>query len=209
MNNFLYYLKNKKYLFSIITSFLFLLFSTVVTFFAIRYTTFVASNSVSDLILNNLRVFNVAPLFIYGPIIFIIVVAIYIFKKPETIPFVFESISLFYLIRSVFISLTHLGPLPNHVVITSTSWLSTFTTGNDFFFSGHTGLPFLLALIFWEDKPFRYFCLTASIFFGTIVLMGHLHYSIDVFGAFFITYTIYHLARKIFFKNYQLFQSKK
>jgi len=32
-----------------------------------------------------------------------------------------------------------------------------------------------------------------SISFGVIVLLGHLHYSIDVLAAFFITYTIRHI----------------
>jgi len=39
-----------------------------------------------------------------------------------------------------------------------------------------------------------YFFIAASIFFGVVVLLGHLHYSIDVLAAFFITYSIYRLA---------------
>ena len=35
--------------------------------------------------------------------------------------------------------------------------------------------------------------------------MAHFHYSIDVLSAFFITYTIYHLARFFFEKDYLLF----
>ena len=31
--------------------------------------------------------------------------------------------------------------------------------------------------------------------------MGHLHYSIDIFAAFFITYAIYHIAVQIFKKE--------
>ena len=55
-----------------------------------------------------------------------------------------------------------------------------------------------MALVFWKDKPIRIFCIAASIFFAVIVLLGHLHYSIDVASAFFITYTISIIAEKIF-----------
>jgi hypothetical protein len=41
--------------------------------------------------------------------------------------------------------------------------------------------------------------------FGVIVLLSHLHYSIDVFAAFFITYSIYHIALKLFDRDYEFF----
>jgi len=67
-------------------------------------------------------------------------------------------------------------------------------------------LPFLLALIFWDEKYLRYFFIVSSIFFGAIVLLGHYHYSIDVAAAFFITYTIYHIAKKLFPRDFELFK---
>jgi len=83
--------------------------------------------------------------------------------------------------------------------------LIRLNVGSDMFFSGHTGMPFLLALMFWEDKLARYISLTASCIFGAAVLFGHLHYSIDVFAAFFITYTIFQIAQKFFPEDYRLF----
>ena len=44
-----------------------------------------------------------------------------------------------------------------------------------------------------------------SLVAGASVLLGHLHYSIDVFSAFFITYTIFVLAQKFFKADYQFF----
>ena len=51
-----------------------------------------------------------------------------------------------------------------------------------------------MALVYWREKYLRYIFLVWSVFFGAVVLLGHFHYSIDVFAAFFITFTIYHIA---------------
>ena len=42
-------------------------------------------------------------------------------------------------------------------------------------------------------------------FFGAVVLVGHLHYSIDVFAAFFITYGIHDLAKFLFSQELHVF----
>jgi len=157
--------------------------------------------NVPDLIISNIPVFNVD--FIVNELAMaysVLVGFVVIFLKPKTMPFVLKSAALFILIRSAFIMLTHLGPFPTHSYIDETSFFSPLNIGSDFFFSGHTGLPFLIALIFWENKLMRNFSIGASILFGISVLLGHLHYSIDVFAAFFITYTIFVIAQK-FFKN--------
>jgi hypothetical protein len=44
-----------------------------------------------------------------------------------------------------------------------------------------------------------------SAFFGAVVLFGHLHYSIDVFAAYFITFTIYSIAKKFFPADFKRF----
>ena len=64
----------------------------------------------------------------------------------------------------------------------------------------------ILALIFWDHKVLRIIFITTSVFFGIIVLMGHLHYSIDVLSAFFITYAIHHIAEVIFKRDKEYFE---
>lgn len=81
---------------------------------------------------------------------------------------------------------------------------SSSTSSNDLFFSGHTGLPFLFALIFWKYKIPRYVFTVSSGIAGVAVLLSHVHYTIDVLGAYFITYTIYVISKKIFKKEYNM-----
>ncbi|MEK7134975.1 MAG: phosphatase PAP2-related protein, partial [Patescibacteria group bacterium] len=102
---------------------------------------------------------------------------------------------------------THLGPILQQAPLTSNVMFRNLMFGADYFFSGHTGLPFLLALSYWSNKYLRNIFLTISFIFGASALLGHYHYSIDVFAAFFISYGILHIARWLFAKDYKLFLS--
>jgi hypothetical protein len=97
--------------------------------------------------------------------------------------------------------MTHLGAPENYFVlpqIDDTPGVLKMFYMNDLFFSGHTGFPFLAALIFWENRFMRYFMISMSIAQSCTVLLMHVHYSIDVLSAFFITYTIYKVSDNIF-----------
>lgn len=178
--------------------------SVIVTHFSSRYATLSASNPVEDLILSNTPVFNFEFLFVQMAIALCLFVVTLCVRYPMAAPFVLKAVGLFIIIRSMFVSLTHIGPYPTKLVLES-GLLNFFTSGNDLFFSGHTGLPFLVALIFWNHVYLRRIFLSAAVIFGVVVLLSHLHYSIDVFAAFFITYTIYHIAIKLFRREYELF----
>lgn len=201
-------IKSKDFIQSLIVSFIFLLISLYINFRAGSYATESASLPVTDIILSNIRVFDVDLFFIWGPIILFSIIAIICLYHPKKIPFIIKNIALFTIIRSIFISLTHLGPFPTQAISESTNFISKFTFGGDLFFSGHTGIPFLMALIFWQNKSIRYFFLAYSIFMGTIVLLGHYHYSIDVLAAFFITYSIYHISLYLFKRDKESFDIK-
>lgn len=191
------YLKDREFWTSFFISFIFLLFSLVINSYAGRYATARASNAVTDLVLSNTPVFDVYYVYVYGAILFWVFVGFLCLIHPRRIPFVLKSVSLFVLTRSLFISLTHIAPPVSQIAMNS-GIMNKFSYGGDLFFSGHTGLPFLMALIFWENVQLRLFFIAISILFGVTVLLGHIHYSIDVLSAFFITYTIYRLALKLF-----------
>lgn len=191
---------DKYFIKSFILALVFLFLSLVINFYAGTYATERASNHVTDIILSNVRVFDLDGVFIWGSFLLGTIIALLCLYKPEKMPFTVKSIALFVVIRSLFITLTHLGPFPSQVAIDS-DILSKMTFGGDLFFSGHTGLPFLMALTFWRDKTMRYIFLAISIIFAIVVLLAHLHYSIDVLSAFFITYTIFHISEYIFKKD--------
>lgn len=198
------YLNHKKFLASCLAALALLGLSLVINFYAGTYAQESASNSVTDMILSNIPVYDLDWIFTYGALIFYIFVGVLCLANPKWIPYVVKSLALFVIIRSVFISLTHIGPFPTQIAVES-QLFDKLTFGADLFFSGHTGMPFLLALIFWDKVWMRIFFTASAIFFGITVLLAHLHYSIDVLSAFFITYTIYHMAELFFKKDRRLF----
>lgn len=196
--------KDRRFVISLASGIMFFLASLFANYYAGMYANKSQSNSVSDILLDHLPVFNVNMIFFEGFSLLIIVILLAILYQPKTIPFTLKSVALFILIRSIFITLTHLREFPDRTFLDPNSiFQNVFTFGGDLFFSAHTGLPFLMALIFWRDKSLRIFFLIASVFFGATVLLGHLHYSIDVFGAYFITYSIYQINRFCFEKDYR------
>jgi hypothetical protein len=202
-----YYGLRRDFLFSVAYSIAAFASSYVIMLFAIQFATERVSNSVTDLILSNIPVFDVDSLFVYGTFLFIAIIVFICIAHPKRIPFTLLSIALFWLIRSGFTTLTHIAPFDTHMGVNFGATITKTFFGGDLFFSGHAGAPFLLALIYWREKLFRNVFLTWSVFFSIIVLLGHLHYSIDVAAAYFITYTIFCIAKVAFPKEVKLFYS--
>ena len=183
----------------VVKGLLYFVSAMIITSFAATFASREASNPVTDIILSNTPSFKVDDFFVYGAMIMIGCIVYVSMVHPRRIPFTLSAISLFYVIRAFFISLTHIALFPLH---SGSDFGHAFTEfffgGSDLFFSGHTGAPFLFALMYWREPLLRNMFLGWSVFFATVVLLGHLHYSIDVASAFFITYTIYHLALYLF-----------
>jgi len=196
----------REFLSAVFLSSVFFAASVAISFFAIQYATERASNSVTDIILSNTTPMNVDGFFVFGTLFLVLFVLLVLIAHPKRIPFTLYSLGFFYIIRSLFISLTHIGPFPIPPDVTDWGIIAAhFLFGSDLFFSGHTGVPFLLALIFWREKGLRNMFLAWSVYMATIVLLGHYHYSIDVASAFFITYTIFHISEWLFPRSRALF----
>lgn len=66
----------------------------------------------------------------------------------------------------------------------------------DLFFSGHTSTMFLIFLCF-NSKTDKLVALISTILVASMVLIQHVHYSIDVFAAPVFTYACFWLGREI------------
>lgn len=185
---------------------LLLIFSIGINYFANGFSASHASNSVNDIILDNISVYNVSLIFLEGGIVFILILIGILLLEPKFIPFTIKTIALFIVVRSLFMILTHLAPPAHDLQLLPDNFLERMLagSGDDLFFSGHTGLPFLMGFIFWDHKFFRWFFFLCSAIGGIAALLGHLHYSIDVFSALFISYGIYKLAGHFFASDLKL-----
>ena len=203
---------NREVIFSLIFGIVFFGFALIAQNTADTYVLSLKGVPVNDIILNNIPTVDIDSFIIIGALSLTFLAIFLFLAKPKYINFGIKSIALFIIIRSFFISLTHLGVNPHEVVFDSNSfgyglYNFLYNSHNDFFFSGHTGLPFMLALIFWPENNWRKFFFIISFVFGVSVLLGHIHYSIDVFAAPFMTYGIFTISKRIFAKDYKILQT--
>lgn len=195
-------LKERKFRISFVAGLALLLIAGFIDYEAAFYTEKIPVAAVGDVILDIIPTVNLSFLYTFGIFVTAFVIALYpILFKPELAPFTAKTVAAFILLRAFFITLTHLGVPEGYFRFpefeSEPPYLRFFYT-NDLFFSGHTGFPYLGALLFWENKLLRFLLLGMSGAQAITVLFMHLHYSIDVFSAYFITYTIYVVSDKIF-----------
>ncbi len=179
--------------------------SLIINYHASQYAFIRKDNPVTDILLDNLPVVNMDTTFLVSTSVFLLFATFFLLAQPKRLSFVLKSISLFIIVRSIFVTLTHIGPSPLSTLLTPSEIGQAFTSGADLFFSGHTGMPFLFALMFWKNMKLRILFITMSVLAAIGVLLGHIHYSIDVASAYFITHGIYLIATRWFKNDFKRF----
>ena len=122
----------------------------------------------------------------------------YHLAHPKTILITFQTYVLVTLVRLCTITLFPLEP-PDGYIPLREPFVQLFTTdGNiiskDLFFSGH--MSTILSLFFSSHRKYiRTFLLFCSFMIGAMVLLQHVHYTIDVIFAIPATYFIYYFCR--------------
>lgn len=189
---------------SVIISVLLFSSSLYVSALAVQFAAKDAGNSTTDILLDNLPVINTDIIFTEGALLFVVFVICLLILKPRAIAFTTKSLGLLIYTRSFFVIMTHIAPYPDRIV-TDLDRFRYISSGSDLFFSGHTAIPFMLALVFWQRPRLRLTFLICTLVAASAVILGHLHYTIDVFAAFFITYTVYAISRAVFKSDYRIF----
>lgn len=188
-----------------------ILFALAVVFqyYASDYSSRVPSNSVPDLLLSILPVVNTNFLIIEGALAAIAgTIVLLVFFKPNYLIFTIKAAAIFIATRAVFVSVTHIGIYPGQIGPDPTGafdrlYIDLGLEGG-FFFSGHTGATFLMALIFWNERVWRYIYLGLCVALALGVLLAHVHYSIDVLAAPYMAYGIFKMSQYFFKEDYQL-----
>jgi hypothetical protein len=150
----------------------------------------------SDFILEWIPAHNtsVAVFFLIWSCCLLLLVRIY--KDPLMLLVMLWSYNGVTLVRMACIGLISLNPpaglIPLTDPITNQFYGQHYIT-HDLFFSGHTTTVFLIFLCL-KKKADRIYALLASITLGILLLVQHVHYTIDVLAAPVFTYIVYRLA---------------
>jgi hypothetical protein len=153
----------------------------------------------NDYILDQIPPYNVAWIvffFLYSGIIFGLY---YHMSHPKTILIMFQTYILVTLLRICSITLFPLEPPAGYLPLRE-PFVQLFTSGGkiiskDLFFSGH--MSTILSLFFASHRKYvRTFLLFCSLMVGMMVLVQHVHYTIDVIFAIPATYVVYFFCRK-------------
>lgn len=155
--------------------------------------------ALNDFIINALPAYDVSVptfLIIWSMFLFFLYRAIY---HPQLLllflwGFIFLSLS-----RIISIYLVPLNP-PAQIIALRDPITNIFYGKNhtfitkDLFYSGHTSTQFLMFLCF-QKKTDKIMALISTIIVGALVLIQHVHYSIDVIAAPILTYLVYLLSK--------------
>ena len=194
---------------SLLVALVLLSLAIVFQFYATGYSARVSSNFVHDLLLDNLPVVDLNIIIIEGALAAIVGTLILLFVKPRYLIFTLKAVAIFIATRGVFIAVTHLGIYPGQINPGTGFFDHIYTNLGleaGFFFSGHTGLTLLMALIFWDEKFWRYTYLILAAIFGISVLLAHVHYTIDVLAAPYMTYAVFKMSQYFFDEDYALIE---
>ena len=199
------------YAYSLLSAIILLAFALICEYWAtvyeIIYLARPTSVYVGDIVLDNIPVMDLSILIIDGAILFIVALTAFLLKHPRYILFTVKALALFIIVRALFTSLTHMGIYPGSIQPGAGFFDAIYMYLNmqtGFFFSGHTGMPFLLALIFWQYRNVRAVFLFVSFVAAVAVLFAHVHYSIDVLAAPFMAFGIFNIAQYLFRRDWEL-----
>lgn len=139
-------------------------------------------------------------LFVFIPIWLITALTIFrCITNPQLLLLFLWCYTLLSILRIITISLVPLNP-PQGLIPLIDPLTNIFYGGKfiskDLFYSGHTATLFLMSLCLQKQSE-KILALIASIAVAVMVLIQHVHYSIDVLAAFPFAYLVFLAGKKI------------
>ncbi|MFA6318797.1 MAG: phosphatase PAP2-related protein [Elusimicrobiota bacterium] len=159
----------------------------------------------SDWLLKHLPLVNTLPVLSWGWFgLHLVLGAAAVAYYPRRIPFLMFLLGVYVFIRTLFVFLSPIGPPVGMLDMRKLDFvfsriMGTWTFNNEFVFSGHTGIPFLFFL-FFETRGLKTLCLVGSLTMAVCVLLSRNHYTVDVLGAYLVSYSIFKLSEHLFYR---------
>ena len=150
----------------------------------------------ADLFLQWLPAYNVSVAVFFLIWSCCLILVLRIFRDPMIMLVTLWAYNGVTLLRMACIGLISLNPpaglIPMADPITNQFYGAHYIT-HDLFFSGHTTTVFLIFLCLKKKKD-RLYALFASVILGLLLLIQHVHYTVDVIAAPVFTYAVFRLA---------------
>ena len=153
----------------------------------------------NDWILIKIPAYNISALLFTIIWIMVLMALVTGFRNPKFMLTLLIAYCLLCLCRYISISFvpldTPLGLIPLVDPFTNVVYGNRFIT-KDLFFSGHTSTLFLIFFCL-ENKKSRNFALLAAMITAILLLIQHVHYTIDIIAAPFFAWICYRIAMKL------------
>ena len=187
------YFQNPKRKLETILSFLFLITALISLANFLNYVETRNGIVLPDPLLNLFQPINLTWL-TFGIIYFSLLLTIFLLaKKPESILLTIQTYVLIIAVRIVMMYVVPFNP-PKNMLALNDPFVQFFGTGQiltkDLFFSGHTAIMFLFYLVA-KSKKIKKILIVLTIIVAASVIIQHVHYTVDVLVAPFVTYGCY------------------
>jgi hypothetical protein len=132
----------------------------------------------------------------------ILLIVIRVIKTPSIYITFCWTLLFVYIMRLITISLVALDPPPDMVPLVdplNSAFYRNAVITKDLFFSGHTTTMFLIFLCL-ERRTDKIIALIATFAVAYLLLVQHVHYTIDILAAPVVVYPCYRLNRYLLYK---------